>query len=195
MRRLPGPGCQQRTNHWCVYLPALTSPWARHFPKLTCYGIYDSACRTLSTAEKLAAGLPHATALALDVKSPDLDTYVASHDVVISLVPFIYHADVIRSAIKGKTQVVTTSYVSPAMRELEPAAKEAGITILNEVGVDPGIDHLYAVKVIEEVHAKGGQILEFYSYCGGLVAPEAVDNPLKFKVLSVSPMVLIYRVL
>jgi saccharopine dehydrogenase (NADP+, L-glutamate forming) len=106
------------------------------------------------------------TPLALDVKSPDLDTHVASHVVVISLVPFIYHPDVIRSAIKGKTQVVTTSYVSPTMRELEPAAKEAGITVLNEVGVDPGIDHLYAVKVIEEVHKKGGQVLEFYSYCG-----------------------------
>ncbi|KAK3292123.1 saccharopine dehydrogenase [Chaetomium fimeti] len=139
------------------------------------------ACRTLSAAEKLAAGLPRVTALALDVKSLDLDTHVADHDVVISLVPFIYHADVIRSAIKGKTQVVTTSYVSPAMRELDAAAKEAGITILNEVGVDPGVDHLYAIKTIGEVHAKGGQVLEFYSYCGGLCAPEAVDNPLKFK--------------
>jgi saccharopine dehydrogenase (NADP+, L-glutamate forming) len=117
-----------------------------------------------------------------------LDTQVASHDVVISLVPFIYHPDVIRLAIKGKTHVVTTSYVSPAMRELEPAAKKAGITVLNEVGVDPGIDHLYPVKVIDKVHKKGGQVLEFYSYCGGLVAPEAVDNPFKFKVLSVSPM-------
>lgn len=131
------------------------------------------------------AGLPRAAALALDVKSPDLDIYVASHDVVISLVSFIYHADVIRSAIKGNTQVVTTSYVSPAMRELDAAAKEAGITILNEVGVDPGVDHLYAVKVIGEVHEKGGQVLEFYSFCGGLPAPEAANNPLKFKVMLV----------
>lgn len=80
--------------------------------------------------------------LALDVNSPGLDTHGASHDVVISLVPFIYHADVIRSAIKGKTQVVTRSYVSPVMREFDAAAKEAGITILNEVGVDPSVDHL-----------------------------------------------------
>ncbi len=106
----------------------------------------------------LAAGRPRVTAHALDVKSPDLDQHVASHDVVISLVPFIYHADVIRSAIKGNTQVVTTSYVSPAIRELDTAAKEAGITILNEVGVDPGVDHLYAVKVIGEVHEKKGQV-------------------------------------
>lgn len=138
----------------------------------------------------------------MDVKSPDLDGQVAKHDLVISLVPFVYHADVIRSAIKGQTHVVTTSYVSPAMKELEGAAKEAGITILNEVGMDPGIDHLYAVKTIGEVHEKGGkvpqspmssgiggdesllavQIKEFTSFCGGLPAPEISHNPLRFKV-------------
>ncbi|KAJ3542907.1 hypothetical protein NM208_g3851 [Fusarium decemcellulare] len=89
--------------------------------------------------------------------------------------------DVVRSAIKGNTNVVTTSYVSPAIRELDAAAKEAGITILNEVGVDPGVDHLYAIKTISEVHDKGGRVLEFYSYCGGLPAPEASNNPLRFK--------------
>ncbi|KAJ4132424.1 hypothetical protein NW754_015240 [Fusarium falciforme] len=115
------------------------------------------ACRTLSTAESLVEGRPRAKAIALDVKSPDLDRHIAEHDVVISLVPFIYHANVIRSAIKAKTHVVTTSYVSPAMRELDGAAKEAGITVLNEVGVDPGVDHLYAIKTIGEVHDKGGK--------------------------------------
>ncbi|KAH6971547.1 saccharopine dehydrogenase [Ilyonectria sp. MPI-CAGE-AT-0026] len=138
-------------------------------------------CRTITTAEKLVAGRSSATAIALDVKSPDLDRHIAEHDLVISLVPFIYHADVIRSAIKGKTHVVTTSYVSPAMQDLDGAAKEAGITVLNEVGVDPGVDHLYAVKTIGEVHEKGGKVKEFYSYCGGLCAPEASDNPLQFK--------------
>jgi len=88
---------------------------------------------------------------------------------------------VIRSAIKGKTQVVTTSYVSPAIRDLDQAAKDAGITVLNEVGVDPGVDHLYAIKTIDEVHAKGGKVREFYSFCGGLPAPECAGNPLGFK--------------
>ncbi|RYP14432.1 hypothetical protein DL765_006375 [Monosporascus sp. GIB2] len=143
------------------------------------------ACRTLSTARELAAGRPRITAISLDVTSPKLDSTVAEHDLVISLVPFIYHADVIRSAIKGKTQVVTTSYVSPPIKELDCAAKEAGITVLNEVGVDPGVDHLYAIKVIGEVHEKGGKVQEFYSYCGGLSAPEATDNPLKFKVVEI----------
>ncbi|RSL46753.1 hypothetical protein CEP54_013698 [Fusarium duplospermum] len=144
--------------------------------------ILTVACRTLPTAEKLVSQRPRAKAIALDVKSPDLDRHMAEHDVVISLVPFIYHADVIRSAIKAKAHVVTTSYVSPAMRELDAAAKEAGITVLNEVGVDPGVDHLYAIKTIGEVHGKGGKVKEFYSFCGGIPAPEAAnDNPLRFK--------------
>ena len=59
--------------------------------------------------------------------------------------------------------------------------KRAGIIVLNEVGVDPGIDHLYAIKTINEVHARGGKVREFYSYCGGLPSPECADNPLGFK--------------
>jgi saccharopine dehydrogenase (NADP+, L-glutamate forming) len=102
---------------------------------------FVSACRTLSTAAKLVAGKPRATAIALDVTSPDLDRHVAGHDLVISLVPFIYHAEVIRSAIKGKTHVVTTSYVSPAVQGLDEPSKNAGITVLNKVGIDPGVDH------------------------------------------------------
>ncbi|RYO87786.1 hypothetical protein DL762_004076 [Monosporascus cannonballus] len=78
--------------------------------------------------------------------------------------PWSWVVHVIRSAIKGKTQVVTTSYVSPAIKELNGAAKEAGITVLNEVGVDPGVDHLYAIKVIREVHEKGGKVIDGYSF-------------------------------
>jgi saccharopine dehydrogenase-like NADP-dependent oxidoreductase len=125
---------------------------------------------------------PKTTALALEVTSDSLAPLIAEHDVVVSLVPFTHHATVIKAAIAGKTHVVTTSYVSPAMRALDAEAKAAGIVVLNEVGLDPGIDHFYAVKTIGEVHEKGGKILEFYSYCGGLPAPDAVDNPLKFKV-------------
>ena len=77
--------------------------------------------------------------------------------------------------------MITTSYVSAAIRELNDAAKAVGITVLNEVGVDPGVDHLYAIQKIDEVHAKGGKVCEFYSYCGGLPAPECSENPLGFK--------------
>ena len=63
--------------------------------------------------------------------------------VAISLIPYTYHALVIKSAIRKKVNVVTTSYISPSMQELEKEIEEAGITVMNEIGLDPGIDHLY----------------------------------------------------
>ncbi|PPQ71309.1 hypothetical protein CVT24_012035 [Panaeolus cyanescens] len=133
------------------------------------------ACRTLKSAEGLSEGLPNTTAASIDVNNTAaLEEAVAAHDLVISLIPYTYHAAVIKAAIKGKTDVVTTSYVSPAMRELDAAAKEAGIVVMNEIGLDPGIDHLYAVKTIDEIK-------HFLSYCGGLPAPECSDNPLGYK--------------
>lgn len=118
-----------------------------------------AACRTLSSAEALAFGLSNASAISLDVNCTEaLDAQIAAHDLVISLIPYTYHVAVIKSAIKGKTHVVTTSYVSPAMRELDEAAKQTGIVVMNEIGLDPGIDHLYAIKTIAEVHEKGGKV-------------------------------------
>ncbi|KAM0521120.1 hypothetical protein ACHAPE_002593 [Trichoderma viride] len=140
------------------------------------------ACRTLQTAQGLSAGVKLATPISLDVTDAKaLDAEVAKHDLVISLIPYTFHATVIESAIREKKNVVTTSYVSPAMMELDQKAKDAGITVMNEIGLDPGIDHLYAVKTIDEVHQAGGKILSFLSYCGGLPAPEASDNPLGYK--------------
>jgi spermidine synthase len=119
------------------------------------------ACRSLKTAEALAADLPNTSAISLDVNNtPELEGAVAKHDLVISLIPYIHHASIIKAAIKAKVHVVTTSYVSPAMRELDAAAKEAGIVVFNEIGLDPGIDHLYAIKTIAEVHENGGKVSE-----------------------------------
>lgn len=141
------------------------------------------ACRTLSTSQALAGQLARpVSCISLDVSDASaLESAVAAHDVVISLIPYTFHADVIKAAIKAKTHVVTTSYVSPAMRELDAAAKKAGIVVMNEIGLDPGIDHLYAVKTIDEVHRAGGKIDGFISYCGGLPAPASADNPLGYK--------------
>ncbi|KAI6716349.1 hypothetical protein JHW43_001127 [Diplocarpon mali] len=140
------------------------------------------ACRTLESAKKLSEGVKNAKPIALDVTDDKaLDAEVAKNELVISLIPYTFHATVIKSAIRNKKNVVTTSYVSPAMLELDAAAKEAGITVMNEIGLDPGIDHLYAIKTIEEVHKAGGKINSFLSYCGGLPAPEASDNPLGYK--------------
>ncbi|KAK4991981.1 saccharopine dehydrogenase (NADP+, L-glutamate-forming) [Elasticomyces elasticus] len=140
------------------------------------------ACRTLVSAQKLAEGLKNAHPISLDVNDEAaLDHEVSKNALVISLIPFTYHTKVIESAIRNKKHVVTTSYVSPAMEALNEAAKEAGITVMNEIGLDPGIDHLYAVKTISEVHAAGGRVTSFLSYCGGLPAPECSDNPLGYK--------------
>jgi len=107
----------------------------------------------------LAEGLPNTKYISLDVNNPnELDAQVALHDLVISLIPYTYHPTVIKAAIKAKVHVVTTSYVSPAMRELDEEARKAGIVVMNEIGLDPGIDHLYAIKTIDEVHAKGGKV-------------------------------------
>lgn len=138
------------------------------------------ACRTESKAKELAGTA--AKAISLDVNDEAaLDAAVANFDLVISLIPYIYHVKVVKLAIKNKKHVVTTSYINPQLKALEKEIEAAGITVMNEIGLDPGIDHLYAVKTIEEVHQQGGKIKSFLSYCGGLPAPEDSDNPLGYK--------------
>ncbi|KAJ5440991.1 hypothetical protein N7491_003397 [Penicillium cf. griseofulvum] len=140
------------------------------------------ACRTLESAQALASGFKNAKAISLDVNDDAaLDAALNQADIVISLIPYTFHATVIKSAIRTKTNVVTTSYVSPAMMELDEQCREAGITVMNEIGLDPGLDHLYAVKTIHEVHAAGGKVTGFVSFCGGLPAPECSNNPLGYK--------------
>ncbi|KAI6914355.1 hypothetical protein D0869_08477 [Hortaea werneckii] len=141
------------------------------------------ACRTLKAAQELAANYDNTTAIALDAANQpnELGEAVAETDVVISLIPYVYHATVVAAAIKHRKPVVTTSYISPALWELDGQAKSAGITVLNEIGLDPGIDHLYAVKTIDELHQAGGRIKGFTSYCGALPAPEDSANPLGYK--------------
>ncbi|KAI6802283.1 Saccharopine dehydrogenase [Hortaea werneckii] len=140
------------------------------------------ACRTLESAKKLCEGLKHANAISLNVSDKDaLEKEISKVQLVISLIPYTFHAQVIRAAINQKRHVVTTSYVSDAMMALNQEAKDAGITVFNEIGLDPGIDHLYAVKTIDEVHNEGGKVISFWSYCGGLPAPENSDNPLGYK--------------
>ncbi|WEW60764.1 saccharopine dehydrogenase (NADP+, L-glutamate-forming) [Emydomyces testavorans] len=140
------------------------------------------ACRTLESAKKLCQGIKNTTPISLDVNNSEaLDAELSKNDLVVSLIPYTYHATVIKAAVRTKKNMVTTSYVSPAMLELEKDVKKAGITVMNEIGLDPGIDHLYAVKTISEVHNEGGKITSFLSYCGGLPAPECSDNPLGYK--------------
>ncbi len=158
----------------------VAGPCIDHLLKENKYEI-TIASRSLKNAQA-ACKSDKTTACAIDVDDKSqLESLVSKHDLVISLIPYIHHAKVIAAAVKHKKHVVTTSYVSPAMMEHHQAAIDADVTVFNEIGVDPGVDHLYAVKIIDEVHKKGGKILSFLSYCGGLPAPEASNNPLGYK--------------
>ncbi|MFX1535389.1 MAG: saccharopine dehydrogenase C-terminal domain-containing protein [Promethearchaeota archaeon] len=141
------------------------------------------ASRTLSKAEKLIGGHSNGKALEFDItKTPEnLKDLVAETDLAVSLLPYIYHVDVAKQCIAHKKHLVTTSYVSDEMRALDAEAKAAGVIFLNELGVDPGIDHMSAMKIIDGVHNAGGKIMSFSSYCGGLPAPEANTNPYGYK--------------
>ena len=117
-----------------------------------------------------------------------LDELIHDHDVVISLLPAAMHVPIAEKCIASQTDMVTASYVSDQMQQLDSRAKEAGITILNEVGLDPGMDHFIAMKAIKEakdnglISQTGEGIVGFYSFCGGLAAPEALGtNPFMYK--------------
>lgn len=140
------------------------------------------ASRTVTKAEALVRGHKRggATTLLIDDKK-SLAKLVADADLVISLVPYIYHVTVARSCIKQRKHMVTTSYVSKSMADLDREARSSGITILNEIGLDPGIDHMSAMRIIDKAHERGGRVVSFESYCGGLPAPEANDNPFGYK--------------
>ncbi|OZJ02038.1 hypothetical protein BZG36_05085 [Bifiguratus adelaidae] len=140
------------------------------------------ASRTLSRAQTVQKQYPRASAVSVDINDTRaVEQLVSQHDLVISLIPYTYHVDVIKTAIKYKKHVVTTSYINPFMAELDQAAKDAGITVLNEIGLDPGIDHLYAIKMIDEVHRAGGKVKSFQSFCAALPAPECSNNPFGYK--------------
>jgi saccharopine dehydrogenase-like NADP-dependent oxidoreductase len=141
------------------------------------------ASRTVGKAEAILDGHPLGTPVAFDIeREPErLGRLVAEHDLAVSLLPWVHHPKVAKACIAHRKHMVTTSYVKDEMKALDGAAKQAGVTLLNELGVDPGIDHMTAMKVIHAVQAAGGEITTFQSYCGGLPAPEANDNPFGYK--------------
>jgi len=140
------------------------------------------ATRTRSKAEDMIQGHPNGAAVAWTVdNTPALDEMIKSHDLTVSLLPWIHHIMVAKHCIEHKKNMVTTSYVKPEMKALDQESRYAGIIILNELGLDPGIDHMGAMRIIDHVHKLGGKIEEFYSICGALPAPEAATNPFKYK--------------
>ena len=142
----------------------------------------EVASRTVSKAVKLIDSHPDGEAKELNLKDEEgLKKEIADSDLIISMVPYGFHPTVAKFCIDFGKHMVTTSYVRETMQNLDSEAKNAGILILNEVGLDPGIDHMEAMRIIHEVEEKGGEIQSFTSFCGGLPAPEANTNPFGYK--------------
>ncbi|RKP34903.1 Saccharopine dehydrogenase-domain-containing protein, partial [Dimargaris cristalligena] len=140
-------------------------------------------------AAALVQGKSNATSVPLDIGngqgdlSLTLDPLLKQSDVLVSFVPAPLHPALAQRCIALGKSMVTASYISPAMHQLDSAARQAGVIIMNEIGLDPGIDHLTAMKIIDEAHRRGGRVRSFISWCGGLPAPEASggSNPFGYK--------------
>jgi saccharopine dehydrogenase-like NADP-dependent oxidoreductase len=133
-------------------------------------------------ADEMINGNPLGSSLDWSMDDPAmLDKLVADYDIAVSLLPYKYHSDVAKVCLKLGKSLVTTSYIQPEMKDLDESARKAGLLFLNEIGLDPGIDHMTAMKIIDLIHNKGGRVEEFYSLCGALPASEFADNPLRYK--------------
>ncbi|XP_076863437.1 alpha-aminoadipic semialdehyde synthase, mitochondrial isoform X2 [Brachyhypopomus gauderio] len=137
----------------------------------------------LHQAEELAGRYPNTIPVMLDVTSQEghLESLVKDHDLVISLLPYIHHPLVAKHCINKKVNMLTASYTSPAIEDLRNSAEEAGIALCNEMGLDPGIDHMLAMECIDQAKADGCTVESYSSFCGGLPAPECSDNPIRYK--------------
>lgn len=121
------------------------------------------------------------TVASVDAEPEKIDQLIQDSDLVVSLLPNTLHVNVANMCIDKRVNMITTSYESPEMRELSKPAEEAGIVIMNETGLDPGIDHLLALQAIHAARERGAKIKGFLSYCCGLPTPECADNPLGYK--------------
>ncbi|MEZ4687415.1 MAG: saccharopine dehydrogenase C-terminal domain-containing protein [Bacteroidia bacterium] len=140
-------------------------------------GDYD-----LRLAQEKVHGHQRATAIQVDVNNEaHLGELISNSDAVASFLPPPFHPRIARLCLKHRAHLVTASYVSDEMKEMDEEAKAAGLLFLNEMGADPGLDHMGAMRVIDGIRDKGGKLLSFRSYAGALVAPRCNDNPWGYK--------------
>lgn len=133
-------------------------------------------------ADEMINGNPLGSSVDWSMDDPAmLDTLVSGYDITVSLLPYKYHTDIAKVCLRFGKHLVTTSYIQAEMMLLDESVRKAGLIFLNEVGLDPGIDHMTAMRIIDHIHNKNGKVNEFFSLCGALPAPESADNPLKYK--------------
>ena len=124
-----------------------------------------------------------ATAVSFDIaNAAERGKHIKQSDIVISLLPPFLHIEVAKDCVKYQKNLLTASYVDNDIRQLETDINKNKLLFLCEMGLDPGIDHMSAMQIIDSIHAKGGSISSFQSHCGGLVAPESDDNPWHYKI-------------
>lgn len=137
---------------------------------------------SIELAQKKTNNHKNATAIAIDIfDEKQRKNEIQKSDIVISMLPAHLHIEVAKDCIVLKKHMVTASYVSDAMQELDAKAKENGLIFMNEIGLDPGVDHMSAMKIIDEIREQNGKIILFESFCGGLVAPESDTNLWNYK--------------
>lgn len=137
----------------------------------------------LKLAKEKIGSSANGTGASFDINDdPVRQTYVQKANIVISLLPPALHFLVAKDCLAFKKNLLTASYVDEQMRSLQRDIENNGLLFLCEMGLDPGIDHMSAKKMIDEIHAEGGVITSFLSHCGGLVAPESDDNPWHYKI-------------
>jgi len=138
--------------------------------------------KVLESATKMAENHPNATALELDIfDESSRKEAIKNADIVISMLPARFHLGVAKDCVTYSKSLVTASYVSDEMMQLDEEVKEKGLVFMNEIGLDPGIDHMSAMQIIDRIRDNGGKLLLFESFTGGLVAPESDDNLWNYK--------------
>ena len=138
--------------------------------------------KNFSHAQKLVHNHKNGQAIVFDVFDKQVrESAIENADIVVSMLPARFHIEAAKDCIKFNKNMVTASYVSDDMQNLDKAAKDKGLVFMNEIGVDPGIDHMSAMKVIDTIRNKGGRMILFESFTGGLVAPESDNNLWNYK--------------
>ena len=136
----------------------------------------------ISNAKKLIGNYSNARAIKLDIFDAEArKEAVKNADIVVSMLPARFHIEVAKDCLALKKHMVTASYVSPEMQALNAEAKTEKLVFLNEVGLDPGVDHMSAMKVIDRITESGGKMILFESFTGGLMAPESDTNLWNYK--------------
>lgn len=137
----------------------------------------------LSLAQSKIKDFSSSLALTVDVSdSVKRAELISEADIVISMLPPALHFLVAKDCLRLSKNLLTASYIDENIRSLETEIEEKGLLFLGEMGLDPGIDHMSAMKLINEVKTEGGRIYSFKSHCGGLIAPESDDNPWHYKI-------------